>query len=338
MYSIYLVTGASGFLGRAVISELINQGAKVRALVMKEDKLQHLIPKEAEIVYGDITNKESLHSFVDVGDRRACVIHCAGIVSISSNPSELLQRVNVGGTRNIVELCAEYHISKLVYVSSVHAIPDKTKGEIIKEPSGFSPDSVRGAYAKSKAEATAFALKSINKDLNVSVVHPSGIIGPGDAGCGSITGMLISYCNGKLPIGVKGGYDFVDVRDVAKGIFLCCEKGKSGECYILSNRYVSIREILEKVRKMIGGKKIVFYAPLYVAKFISAMFERCSLKKNEPLNFTPYAVEVLGTKAVFSHKKAHLELGYVTRNFTETLEDTIRYLKKTNRISCAGRA
>src|SRR5699024_9363621 len=110
-------------------------------------------------------------------------------------------------------------------------------GKIMSEISEFSPEKVSGWYAKSKAKATALVLDAAKKGLNASVIHPSGIIGPGDIAMGSTTSMLISYCEGKLPVSVKGGYDFVDVRDVADGVIACCEKGERGQCYILSGEY-----------------------------------------------------------------------------------------------------
>ena len=108
---------------------------------------------------------------------------------------------------NILKFCSQCGVGKLVYVSSVHAIPEKPKGTEIAETTTFSPELVRGDYAKSKAMATALVLQAAKEGLNASVVFPSGIIGPGDLGKGSITNMLLSFLAGKLPLAVKGGYD-----------------------------------------------------------------------------------------------------------------------------------
>ena len=135
--------------------------------------------------------------------------------------------------------------------------PELPEGDKMREISDFSPDKVNGAYAKSKAAATAAVLAAAEKGLNASVVHPSGIIGPGDEKCGNITRLISAFIRGRLPFAVKGGYDFVDVRDVAKGIFLCTERGKRGKCYILSGHYATVSDILKTVRDLAGLKRVV---------------------------------------------------------------------------------
>ena len=171
------------------------------------------------------------------------MLHCAGLVSIASKPDEAIYRVNVQGTRNIVDLSREFGAGRLIYVSSVHAIPEKPAPETITEPDRFAPDEILGDYGKSKAMATALVLEAAQNGLNASVVLPSGIIGPGDLARGNMTRMLLAFCRGRLPLGVKGGYDFVDVRDVAAGVLACAERGKAGECYIISGNDKHIREM-----------------------------------------------------------------------------------------------
>jgi dihydroflavonol-4-reductase len=294
---------------------------------LRNDPQLQALPPEAELVYGDVTERSALEAFFADSGEKTCVIHCAGIVSIASAPGAVLQQVNVLGTKNIVALCQAHHVGKLVYVSSVHALAECPAGECSTERSAFSPDDVRGAYAKSKAEATEYVLQAARTGLNASVVQPSGILGPGDPGRGSISWMLRSYCAGKLPAGVQGGYDFVDVRDVAEGILSCCKKGRSGECYILSGRYVSIRELLQTARKLTKGRRILLYVPLKLARLVAPWAEKHSLKKGEPLFFTPYAIDVLATNARFSYRKAASELNYSARRFTDTLRDTLTWVK-----------
>ena len=156
----------------------------------------------------------------------------------------------------MVDLCENIWGKKLIYVSTVHAIPEKEKGEVIIEISDFNPDEVVGLYAKTKSEATTYVLAAARKGLNASVVHPSGISGPYDYGNGHLTTLVIDYCKNWLVAGIKGGYDFVDVRDVAQGIISCCTKGSSGECYILSNKYFTVQEILFMLHKITGKKEV----------------------------------------------------------------------------------
>ena len=199
MFDQYLVTGATGFLGRAVAEELVRRRAQVHALVLRDDPYIHLLPKEVHTVIGDVCVESSLTDFFADADSRTCVIHCAGIVSVASRPGSKLYQVNVGGTWRVLRQCMEHNVGKMVYVSSVHAIPEKSKDCIITEDCEFSPGLVDGDYAKSKATATELVFDAAERGLNASIVFPSGIIGPGDIQGGSFTSMAKSFLRGKLP-------------------------------------------------------------------------------------------------------------------------------------------
>ena len=127
---------------------------------------------------------------------------------------------------------------------------------------------------------------------------------------------------------VKGGYDFVDVRDVAAGIVSCAEKGVRGKCYILSGHYATIRDILETVAGSTGIKKAVSYIPIALAKIVAPFYELDSIRRKKKLFFTPYAVHVLQSNARFSKKASENDLGYTPRSLKETLLDTVKWLKK----------
>lgn len=329
MYKKYFVTGATGFLGKAVVQRLLTKAADIYALVMKDDPLAGTLPNGIHVCVGNVCDPSSLDSFLDGADGQSCVIHCAGIVSVASRPGEQLYKVNVGGTKNIVSACISHSVGKLVYVSSVHALTEKPKGiEIDAETDAFNPDRLVGDYAKSKAMATRIVLDAARASLDASIVLPSGIIGPGDTAGGSITELLLSFLAGKLPIAVKGGYDFVDVRDVAEGIVSCAEKGVRGKCYILSGHYATIRDILETVGRSTGIKKAVSYIPIALAKIVAPFYELDSIRRNKKLFFTPYAVHVLQSNARFSKKASENDLGYTPRSLKETLLDTVKWLKK----------
>ena len=328
MYSEYLLTGATGFLGRAVAERLAAMGARVTALALPGDPTAKTLPKNVKVVFGDVCNRGSLRAFFHDCGKDVCVIHCAGMVSIRTRPGERLRRINVGGTQNILSLCRRHDAGRLVYVSSVHAIPERKKGQITTEIRDFSPDRVSGPYAKSKAEATALVLEAARNGLNACVVHPSGIMGPGDTAMGSMSSMIVSYCKGRLPMGVNGGYDFVDVRDAARGIVSCCDHGRAGECYILSGEYVSIPKLLRLLARKTGKKPIRFHAPAWLARAVAPFAEGVSLLRHEKPYFTPYAISVLCSNGRFSHEKAAAALGYMPRPFSVTLQDTLKWLKE----------
>lgn len=332
MDAVYMVTGAAGHLGNTLVRKLVAAGIHVRALCLPEEDASDLAP-EVEVFRGDVCVPESMEAFFSNpnGEKRI-LVHAAGIVSIASKYSQKVYDVNVGGTRNIVELCKRYNVEKLVYVSSVHAIPEKPVGETMREIEHFEAENVVGLYAQTKAEATQIVLDAAKDGLDASVVHPSGIIGPYDYGRGHLTQLVVDFVKGSLRACVKGGYDFVDVRDVADGIIACCQKGRRGECYILSNRYFSVRGLLGMLQEETKRKPIRTVLPLWFAKLTAPLAELYYKLKRQPPLFTRYSLYTLSSNANFSHEKATRELGYHPKSIRETLKDTVGWLKARRRV------
>lgn len=327
MYDRYLITGATGFLGRAVTEELVRRGVPVYALVLPDDPYTGTLPEDVHVINGNVCTKNSLESFFTAAPNvRSCLIHCAGIISVASQPTNNLYLVNVAGTRNIMWMCLKHNVSRMIYVSSVHAIPEKPKGNVITEECDFSPGLVRGWYAKSKATATRMVLTAIQQGLRANVVFPSGIIGPGDISDGSFTTMTKAFIAKKLPFCVNGGYDFVDVRDVAKGILDCSERGYVGKGYILSGHYITIERMLQIVGKTANLQHRSIPLPLGFAKLAARYFERRSLKEKKPPFFTPYSVEVLASNGHFSHAAATEDFSYQPRPIETTIQDMTEWL------------
>ena len=332
MYQTYLITGATGFLGRAVLQLLLAHSCRILALVMDKDPLAYTIPENVTVFCGDLTDKDTLRSFFAAGGDNFCVLHCAGIVSVASKPDEAIYRVNVQGTQNIIDLCCEFGAEKLVYVSSVHAIPEKPAPETITEPDRFAPDEILGDYGKSKSMATALVLEAAQSGLNASVVLPSGILGPGDLARGNMTRMLLAFCRGRLPLGVKGGYDFVDVRDVAVGVLACAERGKAGECYILSGHYTTIQDMFSLTASQLGRKAPKFCVSATLASCAAPVFEKIAQLRGERPFFTPYSIAVLRSNGHFSNAKAVGALGFHARPLRETLQSMILWFQGQNLI------
>ena len=320
---LFIVTGAAGHVGSTLIRRLSGENCVVRGLIL---------PDETGISYptvtyyrGDVTNPETLQPlFQGIEAYDTYVIHAAGLVSIADDLSEALLRVNVGGTQNIVALCTQHHV-RLVYVSSVHAIPEGDGLSLTHEVSSFSPDTVVGGYAKSKAIASQIVMDAIANGLDAVLVHPSGILGPYNSGNNHLVQLIQMYLDGRLPAGIHGGYDFVDVRDVAMGCISAALYGKKGACYILSNRYITIPKLLNYLASITHGKTKLCL-PVWVAKAVIPFFNlQAKLRNKRPL-FTRYALYTLATKSRFSHDKATAELRYFPRDIKTTLEDTIFWL------------
>lgn len=328
MKRIYIVTGASGFLGNNIIRMLEHDdNAEVRAFVLNGESISSLNNLKCSIYYGDVTKADTLNSIFDgSGDAEIFVIHCAAVVYIKSKYNSRVYDVNVNGTKNIVDKVLEYN-AKLIYVSSVHAIPEKSDGNLISEVSIFNPDDVVGLYAKTKAEAARYVMDSVkDKGLNACIVHPSGILGPYDFSNSHLTALVREIVRGKLPMCVKGGYDFVDVRDVAKGIIMACDKGKKGECYIMSGEFVSIKKLADLVCDVVGKKRIKVVLPIMIAKIVAPFYEMYYNVKGKTPLFTKYSLYTLSSNSNFSNEKAKRELGFVTRDITDTVRDMVMWI------------
>lgn len=321
----FLVTGAYGFLGNTILRQLDHAGEPTRGLVFPGaaskalDGLKHM-----EWFEGDVCERESLRPFFE-GAPEPVVIHTAGVISIITKTGDRMRQVNVGGTKNIVALCREYG-ARLLYVSSVHAIPERADGGAITETRDFDPAAVVGDYAKTKAEATKLVLEA--EGLDARVVHPSGILGPGDYSRTHLTQMVRDYLSGRLWAGVKGGYDFVDVRDVAEGCLLAATKGRPGECYILSGGYYTIKEVLDVLSQVSGKRPIKAYLPLGLARATAPLAEGYYKMLHQPPLYTRYSLYTLFSNGNFSHEKATEELGFRPRPLEETLADTVQWLRE----------
>lgn len=317
---LYLITGATGHVGTVLVSVLLERHADIRALVLPQER--QFAPEGVAVCAGDVTDADSLTRFFDVsGWEETTLIHCAALITIASRENARVWNVNVNGTDHVMQKAAEAGIQRVIHVSSVHAIPERPLNETISEVSFFSPDLVRGQYAKSKAAASQKVLEYARKGLNVSIVHPSGVIGPGDLRRKNhMIRTIQAMASGKIPCALKGGYDFVDSRDVASGILGCETGGERGECYILSGHYSSVLSLQNAVRGIVGKRPLRLEAPYGLVKRIAPAAERIAalLGQKQPI-LTPYSVETLHTNGNFSCEKAAKAFGYAPRPVHETL-------------------
>ena len=328
----YLLTGAAGFLGTNICMQLLEAGCKVRTLVLPNDQSVKFIPKEVEVVLGDLTDAPSLEPFFTVPEGcTSVVIHCASMVTVNPNYSEKLMAVNVGGTRNIItKVLTHPECEKLVYVSSTGAIPEQPHGTPITEVTKFTPcdpKKVVGAYSQSKAIATQMVLDAVNvMGLKACVVHPSGILGPNDHAIGETTGTLLQIIKGEMPMGMQGSFNLCDARDLAAGTIAAVDKGRIGECYILANKTVTLKEMCDMLHAECNAKKIKFYLPLDLADKIAAGLEKQAEKTGKMPRMTTFSVYNLARNNEFDCTKAKTELGYTTRSYEETIHDEVQWM------------
>ncbi len=333
--TLYLVTGAAGFLGGHVCRQLIARGDKVRAFALSGDKAIQYIPEGVEVVEGNLCVMEDLERFFTVpeGTETICM-HIASVVTVSPDYSPLVMNVNVGGTKNIIRCCQNHpECKKLVYCSSTGAIPEEKKGRKMREVIYFDEDQTVGCYSRSKAIASQAVLDAANIDgLNACIVHPSGILGPEDPAIGETTGTLIQIIKGEMPMGMDGSFNLCDVRDLAAGCIGAADKGRKGECYILANEEVSFKDFVKLICQESGCKPIKQFLPLGIAYKLAAIMEKQAAKTGKEPLMTTFSVYNLDKNNSFDYSKAQRELGYTTRPYVETIRDEIAWLKANGHI------
>lgn len=333
--TLYLVTGAAGFLGGTVLRQLIERGDRVRAFALPNDKAIKYIPEGVEVIEGDICNMEDVERFFTVPEgTETIVLHIASVVTVSPDYNPLVMNVNVGGTKNIIQGCLSHpECKKLVYCSSTGAIPEEKKGKRIKEVIYFDEDQVLGCYSRSKAIATQAVLDAVRTEgLNACVVHPSGILGPEDPAVGETTKTVIDIINGEMPMGIDGSFNLCDVRDLAAGTIAAADRGRKGQCYILGNEEVSFRDFAKMLEQEAGCKPIKSFLPLKVAYFVAKMLEKKAKRSGKQPLMTTFSVYNLARNNCFDSSKAKEELGYTTRSYEETIRDQVQWLKEAGKI------
>jgi dihydroflavonol-4-reductase len=318
----YLVTGATGHIGNVLVRKLLERGEKVRALILPGESLLPLAGMDVETVEGDILNQPALLSAFQ---GMQGVYHLAGIISIMPGSNPEVWKVNVEGTRNVLEAARRSGIRRLVYTSSIHALQRAPHGKVMDESLPFDPDNPYGAYDRSKAAASLEVQKAAREGLDTVLVCPTGVIGPYDFRGSEMGEVIRGAAEGRPSPYVEGAYDFVDVRDVADGMIAASENGRTGETYILSGQRISVRYLLETVREVTGKAfssiRIPFDLAAFAARFTPWYYRTTRAKPR----FTPYSLEVLRSNSHISHEKASRELGYKPRNLYESIGDTVKW-------------
>jgi dihydroflavonol-4-reductase len=317
----WLVTGATGHLGNVLVRKLLKRGEKVRTMILPGECRESISDLNIEATEGDVLDVDSIIQSMR-GVRG--VFHLAGVISIMPGANPLMRKVNVEGTKNILQAAMEKGIKKLIYTSSIHAIQRVEKG-MIDENVPYDMNNPYGAYDRSKAEATLEVLNASRSGLDAIVTCPTGVIGPYDFRRSMMGALIHDAATAKPTLYVDGAYDFVDVRDVANGLIAAAEDGKRGESYILSGQKISVRYLLETVREITGRNFFQMKIPFNLAK-LAALFTPIYYQlANATPRFTPYSLEVLQSNSNISHAKATRELGYSPRLLPESIRDTVKW-------------
>ena len=331
--NIVVVTGAAGHVGGTLVRALLQQGRLVRALVHRDQ--QALEGLDVEAVQGDVRELDSLERAFAGAD---IVYHAAGHISLLRSEWSHLEAVNVLGTRNVVEACLRSRARRLVHFSSIHAVVQQPYEVPVDEARPLVNSRGCAPYDRSKAAGEREVRKGIARGLDAVILSPTAILGPYDFRPSHLGQVLLALAHGRLPALVAGGFDWVDVRDVAEGALRAEQRAPGGAKYLLSGHWASVQQLAALVQEITGAGAPRLVFPLQLA-FVGAPFATAwnQLTGQRPM-FTSYSLQVLRGNRCVSHALATRDLGYHPRPLHDTLVDTYTWFAQGGRLSGPVRA
>jgi dihydroflavonol-4-reductase len=312
-----LVTGGTGFIGRAIVERLLGEGDRVRALARSESSTEALAAVGAETARGDVLDPGALVSAL-----RGCrlVYHAAGANAFCLRDPSPLYEVNVQGSVNVVRAAAEAEVERVVYTSSAATVGER-KGTVGSEESPHR-GSFLSDYERSKFEAERAVLAAAEETgIQLVSVNPASVQGPGRA-TGS-TQLLLDYLNGKLKAVVDTTLSLIDIADCTTGHLLAAARGKPGERYVLSGATLTVREGLALLSRLSGVEQPVRSLPPWLAMTVATVVQAVARVRRRPPIICRELARTLTHGHAYDGSKATRELGLRYTPIEETLRRTI---------------
>ncbi len=315
-----LVTGANGHIGNTLVRALLRRGRRVRALVRKSSKLESLEGLDVELAYGDVRDLDSVRAAAKGVQR---VFHVAAVFKTRYKDQAEVAEMGaaaVEGTRNAFQAALDGGVERLVYTSSVAAIPVSRDPKGLQDERAWNEDPI-DAYVACKTEAEKLAHAQFGSSkLDYVVVNPATVIGPGDYGPQPNNLFILQAMTAAPPVYFANGHSYVDAEDVAEGHLLAEEKGRRGERYILGGENVDIRDLFGRIARLTGGRQPYFkVGHLFVDVVGLAVELKAKLLGGTPLFTRAKAHKLIDYYGYFSSAKAQNELGYRYRPLDEIL-------------------
>lgn len=324
-----LVTGAAGHIGNVLVRELMSRGKPVRAMILPGEDRSPLDGLNVDIAEANILNLPQLMNAFEGVDT---VFHLAGMISILPGKDDMVNLVNVEGTRNVVKASQIMGVRRLVYTSSIHALARLPDDQVIDETTPFDPENSAGEYDRSKAQASLEVISAARSGLNAVIVCPTGVIGPFDFRLSEMGALISEWMDNKPSWLINGAYDFVDVRDVVNGMIAASELGQAGESYILSGEKITIKNLMLIVKELLNLKPRPRLIPLWMARLaaeFTPFFYRLTHTKPR---FTTYSLKTVTGGSNISHAKAARALNYQPRSLEKSLADTVVWFQENHSL------
>lgn len=329
MESCVALTGASGHLGRILAEELLKNGRRLRLLIHHHEP-EGLDLRGVEVIRGSVLNPESLDRLTQGADT---LIHCAARISLQGDPDGMVHRVNVEGTRLVLESALRNNVKRVLHLSSIHAFDPRPQHEPLDESRALCPpDSF--AYDRSKRQSHELALAYARKGLHVTILCPTSLIGPPDYGPSPQGKALLDVSRGRVPAVFPGGYDFLDIRDAAAAILNAIEAGDRGEVFLLSGEFVTVRDLILWTQECLGQRRWLPTLPFWCGYAMLPFLELGARFTKRPPALTYEMLKILeeGCRHVDSSKARHV-LGLNPRPIRQSVADTLLWFRENSYLS-----
>ncbi len=314
------VTGASGHVGVNLVRALIAHGRDVR--IVAHNSTRGLDDLQIERCNGDVNDPDSL---VRAFDGVSVVYHLAAYISILMNDRMRCNMINTEGTRNVIEACRRNNVKRLVHFSSIHAFCNEPLDVPIDENRPLVQSLKSAPYDLSKAAGERLVRRAADDGFNAVIINPTAVIGPYDYRPSHFGQALIMMAEGKIPVLLEGGFDWVDARDVAEGAIKAEQNAPAGSNYLLSGTWLSVREIATIVAQITGRRPPALTCPAPIAGACAPVVTALSQWTGARPLFTSVSLKALAGNRNISHAKATHELGYEPRPIRDTISDTIKW-------------
>jgi dihydroflavonol-4-reductase len=323
-----LITGASGFVGSAVLRRLLRAGHSMRAMVRRNSDRRNLAGLAVETVIGDLTDPPSLHEGL-----KGCeaLFHVAADYRLWVPDPDRMYETNVNGTREIMLAAMKAGIRRIVYTSSVATLGLTPRGTPANEETPSTLNDMIGHYKRSKYLAEIEVKRLADKEgLPVVIVNPSTPIGPRDIKPTPTGRMILDAAAGRMPAYVDTGLNLVHVDDVAEGHLLAFDHGAPGRRYILGGWDLTFKEILNRIAFMTGHPAPRLRLPHNLILPVAYLLEGWArLFGSQEPRVTVNGIRLAKKCMYFSSERAQNELGYLARPVDEALQDALVWFLQT---------
>lgn len=329
-----LVTGATGFVGRAVVEALLAQGREVKVLV-RNPQHRALEGLKVEIVRGDLTAPDTLSRAVQGCSR---LFHVAADYRLWVPDPPAMYATNVEGTRALLQAAAEAGLERVVYTSTVGTLGNPGDGTPGTEDTPVSLAEMVGHYKKSKFLAEQVALDFARQGLALVVVNPSTPVGPWDSRPTPTGQVIVDFLRGQMPAFLDSGLNLVHVRDVAQGHLLAEAKGQIGEKYILGHENLTLAEIFVRLSRLSGlpaPRWRLPYSPILVLAYLNEFWSTWITRRPPKIPLT--AVKMAKKFMFFDSSKAVRDLGLPQTPVDEALAEAVDWFSRHGYVKKKGR-